>query len=195
MPSLIFATGNTHKIKEVSQLLDGVWEIRSLPEMGITEELPENQDTLDGNALEKARYIYEKTGENCFAEDTGLEIEALGGAPGVYTARFAGDDKDPDANMNKVLELLLGQANRRARFRTVLALIIEGQEFLFEGIAEGHIRREKSGTEGFGYDPIFEPEGFNQTFAQMDAALKNRISHRGKAVQKLTAYLRSLATH
>lgn len=195
MPSLIFATGNPHKIKEVSQLLGEAWDIRSLPEMGITEELPENQDTLEGNALEKARYIYEKLGENCFAEDTGLEIEALGGAPGVYTARFAGEDKDPDANMNRALELLRGQTNRRARFRTVIALILDGQEFLFEGIAEGNIRPEKSGAQGFGYDPIFEPQGFTQTFAQMDAPLKNRISHRGKAVQKLIAFLRTRATH
>ena len=195
MPSLLFATGNPHKIKEVSQLLGEAWDIRSLPEMGITEELPENQDTLEGNALEKARYIYEKLGENCFAEDTGLEIEALGGAPGVYTARFAGEDKDPDANMNRALELLRGQTNRRARFRTVIALILDGQEFLFEGIAEGNIRPEKSGAQGFGYDPIFEPQGFTQTFAQMDAPLKNRISHRGKAVQKLIAFLRTRATH
>ncbi|MBK6904306.1 MAG: RdgB/HAM1 family non-canonical purine NTP pyrophosphatase [Saprospirales bacterium] len=195
MPFLIFATGNPHKIKEVSQLLGEAWDIRSLSEMGITEELPENQDTLEGNALEKARYIYEKLGENCFAEDTGLEIEALGGAPGVYTARFAGEDKDPDANMNRALELLRGQTNRRARFRTLVALILDGREFLFEGIAEGNIRLEKSGAQGFGYDPVFEPEGFTQTFAQMDAALKNRISHRGKAIQKLIAFLRSRATH
>ena len=195
MPFLIFATGNPHKIKEVSQLLGEAWDIRSLSEMGITEELPENQDTLEGNALEKARYIYEKLGENCFAEDTGLEIEALGGAPGVYTARFAGEDKDPDANMNRALELLRGQTNRRARFRTVVALILDGREFLFEGIAEGNIRLEKSGAQGFGYDPIFEPDGFTQTFAQMDAALKNRISHRGKAIQKLIAFLSSRATH
>lgn len=195
MKPLVFATGNPHKIKEVNQILGDMWSVRSLPEMGITEELPENQDTLEGNALEKARYIHEKLGLDCFSEDTGLEIEALNGAPGVQTARYAGESKDPDANINKVLAGLKGQPNRKARFRTVIALILDGKEFLFEGIATGRIRGEKSGNGGFGYDPIFEPEGFSQTFAEMDERTKNGISHRGKAVSLLTAFLAGHAPH
>ncbi|MBK7408392.1 MAG: RdgB/HAM1 family non-canonical purine NTP pyrophosphatase [Saprospirales bacterium] len=189
MSTLIFATGNPHKVSEVNQVLSDGWEVRSLAEMGITEELPENQDTLEGNALEKARYVYAILGEDCFAEDTGLEIEALGGEPGVLTARYAGDSKDPDANMKKALVRLEGATNRHARFRTVIALILDGDEFLFEGIASGSILLEKSGTGGFGYDPIFQPEGFEESFAEMDATTKNRISHRGKAVRQLIAFL------
>ena len=195
MKPLVFATGNPHKIKEVNQILGDMWSVRSLPEMGITEELPENQDTLEGNALEKARYIHEKLGLDCFSEDTGLEIEALDGAPGVQTARYAGESKDPDANIHKVLAGLKGQPNRKARFRTVIALILDGKEFLFEGIATGRIREEKSGNGGFGYDPIFEPEGFSQTFAEMEERTKNGISHRGKAVSLLTAFLAGHAPH
>ena len=195
MKPLVFATGNPHKIKEVNQILGDMWSVRSLPEMGITEELPENQDTLEGNALEKARYIHEKLVLDCFSEDTGLEIEALDGAPGVQTARYAGESKDPDANIHKVLAGLKGQPNRKARFRTVIALILDGKEFLFEGIATGRIREKKSGNGGFGYDPIFEPEGFSQTFAEMEERTKNGISHRGKAVSLLTAFLAGHAPH
>ena len=189
MSTLIFATGNPHKVSEVNQVLSDSWEVRSLAEMGITGELPETHDTLEGNALEKARYVYAILGEDCFAEDTGLEIEALGGEPGVWTARYAGDSKDPDANMQKALTKLEGLPNRNARFRTVIALILNEEEFLFEGIAPGSILLEKSGTGGFGYDPIFQPEGYSESFAEMDAATKNRISHRGKAVRKLIAFL------
>lgn len=189
MSTLVFATGNPHKVKEVNQMLSESWTVRSLAEMGITEELPENQDTLEGNALEKARYIFEKTGADCFSEDTGLEIEALGGAPGVYTARYGGNAKDPGANIARVLAEMKDATNRKARFRTVIALILAGREFLFEGTAPGDIRREPSGAGGFGYDPIFQPEGFALTFAEMDAETKNRISHRGQAVGQLIAFL------
>jgi len=195
MPLLVFATTNPHKIKEVNQILGDAWSVRSLPDMGITDDLPENQDSLEGNALEKARFVFHLLGSDCFAEDTGLEIEALNGAPGVLTARYAGEAKDPDANIKRVLGELDGQANRRARFRTVIALIMDGREHLFEGIANGHIRLEKSGTGGFGYDPIFEPEGHSLTFAEMDDRAKNLISHRGKAVAQLTAFLASRVPH
>ena len=192
--TLIFATGNPHKVLEVNQVLSDAWDVRSLAEMGITEDLPENQDTLEGNALEKARYVYEKLGRDCFAEDTGLEVEALNGEPGVYTARYAGDSKDPDANIQKILDKLAGATNRSARFRTVIALILGGEELLFEGVAPGTIQPEKSGTGGFGYDPIFQPEGYSQSFAEMDASTKNRISHRGQAVRKLIAFLEDRTT-
>lgn len=190
MHTLLFASGNPNKIREVNEMLSEGWTVRSILDMGITEELPENQDTLEGNALEKARYIYEKTGQDCFSEDTGLEIDALGGAPGVYTARYGGDSKDPRANIRKALRELEGADDRRARFRTVIALILGGEEFLFEGIAPGSIRREPSGSGGFGYDPVFQPEGYDITFAEMDPATKNRISHRGQAVRKLVAFLK-----
>lgn len=190
MHTLLFASGNPNKIREVNEMLSEGWTVRSILDMGITEELPENQDTLEGNALEKARYIYEKTGQDCFSEDTGLEIDALGGAPGVYTARYGGDSKDPRANIRKALRELEGADDRRARFRTVIALILGGEEFLFEGIAPGSIRHEPSGSGGFGYDPVFQPEGYDITFAEMDPATKNRISHRGQAVRKLVAFLK-----
>lgn len=194
MQTLIFATGNPHKVEEVNQVLSDAWDLHSMAEWGIIEDLPENQDTLEGNALEKARYVYEKLKLDCFAEDTGLEVEALHGEPGVYTARYAGDSKDPNANIQKVLDKLAGASNRRARFRTVIALIIKGEEFLFEGIAPGTIQMEKSGNGGFGYDPIFRPEGYLVSFAEMDAATKNRISHRGQAVRKLIAFLEERAS-
>ncbi|MFZ2899494.1 MAG: RdgB/HAM1 family non-canonical purine NTP pyrophosphatase [Saprospiraceae bacterium] len=190
MHTLLFATGNPNKIREVNEMLSDSWNVRSILDMGIEEELPENQDTLEGNALEKARYIYEKTGLDCFSEDTGLEIDALGGAPGVYTARYGGDAKDPQANIRKVLRELQGTTNRKARFRTVIALILGGEEYLFEGIAPGEIRQEPSGSGGFGYDPVFKPEGYSITFAEMDPATKNQISHRGQAVRKLVAFLK-----
>ena len=191
MSTLIFATGNPHKVKEVNQVLSAAWEVRSSFALGITEDLPETQDTLEGNALQKARYVYEKLGQDCFAEDTGLEVEALHGAPGVYTARYAGDSKDPDANIQKVLNELEGNENRRAQFRTVIALILNGEEYLFEGIAPGNIQHCKSGTGGFGYDPVFQPEGYTQNFAEMEASIKNQISHRGIAVRKLIEFLES----
>jgi XTP/dITP diphosphohydrolase len=190
MHTLLFATGNPNKIREVNEMLSDNWIVRSILDMGIEEELPENQDTLEGNALEKARYIYEKTGQDCFSEDTGLEIDALGGAPGVYTARYGGDAKDPQANIRRVLRELQDSSDRKARFRTVIALILGGEEYLFEGIAPGEIRQAPSGSGGFGYDPVFQPEGYGITFAEMDSATKNRISHRGQAVRKLVAFLK-----
>lgn len=189
MSVLVFATGNPNKVREVNEMLHGVWLVRSLSDIGIGEELPENQDTLEGNALEKARYIYEKTGLDCFSEDTGLEIDALGGAPGVYTARYGGDGKDPQANIRRVLGEMRHARDRKARFRTIIALILNGREYLFEGVAHGIIRHEPSGSGGFGYDPIFQPEGFDITFAEMNPADKNLISHRGQAVRKLVAFL------
>ncbi len=189
MKKLVFATGNPHKIAEVNRLLNGRYQILGLKDIGCTEELPETQPTIQGNALQKARFVYNKYGVDCFAEDTGLEIDALGGQPGVHTARFAGDAKDPDANMNKVLRLLEGRSDRSARFRTVIALILDGEEHLFEGIAEGTILSEKTGEQGFGYDPIFQPLGYDRSFAQMTPEEKNAISHRGKAVRKLIEFL------
>ena len=191
MNDLVFATGNPHKVAEVKQLTGPAWKVRSLADMGVDDDLPENQDTLEGNALEKARFVYAKLGCNCFAEDTGLEIDALGGAPGVYSARYAGENKDPGANLDRVLSEMENASNRRAQFRTVIALILDGKEYLFEGAAPGNIRRERSGTGGFGYDPIFEAEGYSITFAEMDAAEKNRISHRGKAMRALLAFLQA----
>ncbi len=160
-------------------------------QQGITEDIPEEQDTLEGNALQKARYIYERTGCSCFADDTGLEVEALNAAPGVYSARYAGEAKDMNDNMNKLLRELDGIDNRKARFRTVIALILDGKEYLFEGEVQGEIMHEKSGCKGFGYDPIFRPQGYDITFSEMDLEEKNKISHRGKAVQQLVTFLNS----
>lgn len=189
---LVFATGNPNKISEVNDLLDGHFEVRGLQDIGCPLDLPETSPTIPGNALQKARYVYENYGVDCFSEDTGLEIEALGGEPGVLSARYAGDAKNPEANMNLVLQKLEGVEHRKARFYTVIALILNGEEHLFEGIAEGSIRHEKSGTGGFGYDPIFQPDGFGATFAELSKAEKNAISHRGKAIRKLINFLTSL---
>ena len=189
MQKLIFATGNPNKVEEVQQLLEDQFSLGGLSDIGCREELPENQDTLEGNALEKARYVYDNYGYDCFAEDTGLEVKALGGKPGVHTARYAGDGKNAEANMNKLLEELEGKSDRRAQFRTVIALIIGGEEKLFEGIAEGEIISSKKGRGGFGYDPVFQPLGKEKTFAQMDAKEKNELSHRGRAIRKLVHYL------
>jgi XTP/dITP diphosphohydrolase len=189
MHTIVFATSNPHKVSEVNQLLAGHFEIKSLSDIGCHEEIPETSPTIPGNALQKARYVYEKYKLNCFSEDTGLEIEALDGEPGVYSARYAGPERDSQANMALVLQKLAGKENRNARFRTVVALIIDGQEYLFEGIAEGTIIKDKRGDKGFGYDPIFQPVGQQETFAEMDAATKNEISHRGKAIRKLTEFL------
>ncbi|MEK7254198.1 MAG: non-canonical purine NTP diphosphatase [Bacteroidota bacterium] len=190
MKSLVFATGNPNKIKEVHEILSGEFEILSLPDIGCPEDLPETNPTLEGNALQKARFVAENFGVNCFAEDTGLEIKALNGEPGVFSARYAGENKNPDANIELVLKKMQDASDRSARFKTVIALILDGQEYLFEGIAEGKIRREKSGAGGFGYDPIFQPDNFDTTFAEMQAAEKNAISHRGKAVCLLTDFLK-----
>lgn len=195
---IIFATGNRNKLREIQALIGSRAELSTPADHGITEDIPEDQPTLEGNALQKARYIYEKTGMNCFADDTGLEVEALGGEPGVYSARYAavngaGEGHSSEVNMALLLERLRGAENRRARFRTVIALILNGEEHLFEGIVEGEITRERSGAEGFGYDPVFRPTGYEQTFAEMPLELKNSISHRGRATAKLIEFLSTVS--
>lgn len=189
--NLIFATNNAHKLDEVRSILGNRFTIKSLKDIGCEADIPETADTLEGNALMKARFLYERYGVNCFADDTGLEVTALGGAPGVHTARYAGNH-DSEANMDKLLAELAKKSDRSAQFRTVIALIIEGKEFLFEGIVKGIIAKEKAGNGGFGYDPIFIPEGFSETFSQMGNDSKNHISHRALAVEKLYNYLNSI---
>ncbi len=189
---LVFATNNKHKLQEVRDIIGSGVEILSLADINCNDDIPETADTLDGNALIKARYIYEKYNVNCFADDTGLEVDALDGAPGVYSARYAGDGHDSEANMIKLLENLTGKNNRDAQFRTVIALIIDGEEKLFNGIVKGRITEEKRGDSGFGYDPIFVPEGYSESFAQMDSSTKNSISHRYRATKQLSDYLEAL---
>ena len=186
---LVFATNNKHKIREISDLLDSRFEVIGLTEIGITEDIPEDADNLADNALFKARYVHEKTGLNVFADDTGLEVDALGGAPGVYSARYAGTSKDPSDNIIKLLKELEGVEDRKARFRTVIALIYDNSEYLFEGKVEGGIIQMRRGTGGFGYDPVFIAEGYDQTFAEMPLSEKNKISHRAKAMKNLLAFL------
>lgn len=187
---LIFATANRHKIEEVSRLLPSSITIRSAADCGIVEDIPENESTLEGNASAKAWYIYNRTGLDCFADDTGLEVEALGGEPGVRSARYASDaGHDSRANMKLLLRNLENSDNRRARFRTVISLIIQGKEHLFEGVVDGTIRAVESGAGGFGYDPVFEPAGYDITFAEMDLDEKNIISHRGRATSGLVEFL------
>jgi XTP/dITP diphosphohydrolase len=186
---LVFASNNRHKVREISNILDDKITLLGLGDINIFEDIPENEPLIEGNALFKARYVYNATGYDVFADDTGLEIEALNGLPGVHSARFAGESKDSSANIAKVLAMLTGLDNRRARFRTVIALIFENKEYLFEGIVSGTIIDEKKGTEGFGYDPIFIPEGKVQTFAQMPLSEKNKISHRAIAFKKLREFL------
>ena len=189
---LVFATNNPNKIKELQSILGDSFKILSLKDISCFEEIPENSDTLEGNASQKAFYVYNKYKINCFADDTGLEIEALNGEPGVYSARYAGNDNNSVANMQKVLNGLKGIDNRKAFFRTVISLIIDGKETLFEGIVHGKIIETPRGNSGFGYDPIFQPEGYSTTFAEMDLPGKNKISHRGRAVKKLAGYLINL---
>lgn len=192
MNTLIFATHNRNKVREVQRIAGKTLNFKGLLEIGCEEDIPETSPTIEGNALQKARYVFEKYGENCFSEDTGLEIDALEGAPGVYTARYAGDDKDPEANMKMVLEQLRLQPNRAAQFRTVFALILDGKEYTFEGICKGEIAKQKLGEEGFGYDPIFIPAGDTRSFAQMSLDEKSKISHRGIALNKLIAFLQTI---
>lgn len=189
---IVFATNNQHKLEELQALLGDDFRLLSLQDIGCNEDIPEDQATLEGNASQKSRYIYDKYAKNCFADDTGLEIEALNGEPGVYSARYAGAERSSEANMQKVLSKLLKINHRKARFRTVISLIIDGKETLFEGLVDGEILTEKRGGDGFGYDPIFKPDGFEQSFAEMGLAEKNKISHRGRAVRKLVAYLAKL---
>jgi XTP/dITP diphosphohydrolase len=186
---IIFASQNEHKIKEIRSILGNSFTLLSLNEININEDIPEDELFLEGNALAKARYVHKVTGMNVFADDTGLEIDALNGSPGVHSARFAGENKDSSANINKVLNLLEKKENRKARFRTVIALILENKEYLFEGIADGTIINEKRGNEGFGYDPIFIPEGNAKTFAEIGLNEKNRVSHRAKAFERLKEFL------
>lgn len=190
MMELVFATQNPHKAREIEAKLGDGFTIISLDTLGITEEIPETAPTLEGNALMKARYVYEKTGRNCFADDTGLEVEALNGEPGVYSARYAGLQKNPEDNIRLLLEKLQPHSNRKARFRTVIALIIEGKEYTFDGIAEGEIINSKRGEEGFGYDPVFVPAGHTRTFAEMSLDEKNELSHRAKAFVKMKEHLK-----
>ena len=186
---LVFASNNKNKIKEIQQLLPDTIELLSLEAIGCHEEIPETADTIEGNAILKANYITQKYGYDCFADDTGLEVEALNGAPGVYSARYAGMQRNAEDNMNLLLENLKDKNNRTAQFKTVIALNINGKQQLFTGIAKGEITLEKSGNQGFGYDPVFQPEGYKKTFADLDLEIKNQISHRGKATQLLISYL------
>ena len=185
----VFATNNAHKLEEVTAILGDKIELLSMKDIHCHADIPETADTLEGNALLKARYIFENYNMDCFADDTGLEVEALNGAPGVYSARYAGPGHDSEANMNKLLHEMENKENRKARFRTVIALILNGKEYLFEGIVNGTIINEKRGESGFGYDPIFVPDTYSQTFAEMGNDIKNQISHRAEAVKKLTAFL------
>lgn len=187
---IVFATNNNHKLTEIREILGQKFEVVSLKDIGCHEEIPETGITLEQNAMQKAEYVNSKYTLDCFADDTGLEVEAIGGAPGVHSARFAeGTDHDSEANMRKLLSLLQGEENRRAQFRTVIALIIGGRRYEFEGIVRGTIATEKHGTEGFGYDPIFMPEGYTETFGELGESVKNQISHRARATRKLADFL------
>ncbi|WP_302974445.1 non-canonical purine NTP diphosphatase [Paraprevotella clara] len=188
---LVFATNNAHKLEEIRAILGNSIEILSLADIHCYADIPETADTLEGNARQKSRYVYEHYGLDCFADDTGLEVESLGGAPGVYSARYAdGQGHDSQANMNKLLKEMEEKNDRKAQFRTIISLIEKGEERQFEGIVKGQITREKRGESGFGYDPIFQPDGYETTFAELGSDIKNRISHRARAVAALCDYLR-----
>jgi len=190
MPKKIcFATNNQNKLKEIAALLTPTFEVAGLEEIGCFEELPETSDTLQGNSFEKADFVYKNYRVSCFADDTGLEVEALNGAPGVYTARYAGPDCIPEENIEKLLKELKGKSNRNAKFSTVITLILDGEKFFFEGEIQGTITEKPSGHEGFGYDPVFKPKGYDVTFSEMSMEEKNKISHRGIATQKLLDFL------
>ncbi|WP_281226309.1 non-canonical purine NTP diphosphatase [Flavobacterium aquiphilum] len=186
---IVFATNNANKIKEIQSMLPESIEIISLESIGCHEDIPETANTIEGNAIMKANYVTEKYGYDCFADDTGLEVEALNGEPGVYSARYAGEQKSAEDNMNKLLLNLEKSTNRNAQFKTVITLNLKGKQYLFTGIAKGEITLEKSGNHGFGYDPIFRPEGYRETFAQLSLETKNAISHRGKATRELIDFL------
>ncbi|MDO4702371.1 non-canonical purine NTP diphosphatase [Tannerella sp.] len=189
MKTLVFATNNEHKLREVRAIMPPDMEILSLSDIKCSDELPETSSSLEGNAMQKARYVKIKFGYDCFADDTGLEVDALRGEPGVYSARYAGPECDSTANIRKLLGNLTGKANRNARFRTVIALIMDGSEYLFEGMIYGRITQAMRGSNGFGYDPVFVPDGYKQTFAELDENVKNGISHRARAIRKLTGFL------
>jgi XTP/dITP diphosphohydrolase len=186
---IIFASNNINKIREINNVLGASFTLLNLKDINMNEDIPEDELTLEGNALYKARYIFKATGRNVFADDTGLEVEALNGRPGVHSARFAGENKDSDANIEKLLSLLKNEVNRNARFRTAIALILDRKEYIFEGIVKGTIISERRGREGFGYDPVFIPQGKTLTFAEMDLNEKNKISHRARAFEKLKLFL------
>ena len=186
---LVFATNNAHKLEEIASILGDKIELLSLKDIHCQADIPETADTLEGNAIQKAEYIHQHYGMDCFADDTGLEVEALNGAPGIYSARYAGEGHDSEANMKKLLENMQDKENRKAQFRTAICLIMDGETHLFEGIVKGEIIKEKKGGAGFGYDPIFVPEGYNLTFAELGNDIKNTISHRAKAVEKLCSFL------
>ena len=189
---LVFATNNAHKLEEVVAILGDQVELLSLNDIGCQADIPETAETLEGNALLKSSYIYKNYHLDCFADDTGLEVETLNGAPGVYSARYAGGEgHDAQANMLKLLHELEGKENRKAQFRTAISLILDGKEYLFEGVIKGEIIKEKRGDSGFGYDPVFMPEGYDRTFAELGNDIKNQISHRALAVQKLCEFLQS----
>lgn len=187
---LVFATNNAHKLQEVAAMLGSEYELLSLSDIGCSEDIPETADTFSGNALQKARFVREHYGYDCFADDTGLEVTALGGDPGVRSARYAGNH-DSEANMTKLLAALDGKEDRSAQFRTVIALLLNGEEHLFEGIVTGHISEQRQGNGGFGYDPIFVPDGYTESFAELGMDVKNSISHRGRAVRKLVEFLKN----
>lgn len=188
---IVFATNNPNKLEEAQELLS-FFNVVGLNDIGCTEDIPETKNTLEGNAKLKAAFVKESFGFNCFSDDTGLEVEALNGAPGVYSARYAGESANADDNMNKLLEALKNKVNRKAQFRTVIALNFDGEELTFEGICKGAILENRIGEKGFGYDPIFVPDGFNKTFAEMSLEQKSTISHRGKAIKKLVTFLHTL---
>ena len=187
---LVFATNNAHKLEEIAAILGEKIELLSLKDIECTADIPETANTLEGNATQKAEYIYQQYGLDCFADDTGLEVEALDGAPGVFSARYAGEGHNSEDNMQKLLQNLQGVTNRKAQFRTVICLIWDDKKYLFEGICKGEIIEEKRGNAGFGYDPIFVPEGYDQTFAELGNDIKNSISHRAKAVELLCNFLK-----
>lgn len=186
---IVFATNNPNKIKEIQSMLPNNIEILSLKSIGCQEDIPETSDTIEGNSIQKANYVLENYGYDCFADDTGLEVEALENEPGVFSARYAGEQRNAVDNMNKLLLNLEDKSNRKAQFKTVICLNIKGKQHLFEGIAKGEITKNKIGNGGFGYDPIFRPEGFSETFAEISLELKNEISHRGKATKELIKFL------
>ena len=192
MKTIVFATNNTHKLEEARAILSGDIRIVSLADIGCMEDIPETADTLQDNALIKAKYVKVHFGYDCFADDTGLEVEALNNEPGVRSARYAGNNHDSDANIKKLLQTLKGNPNRKARFRTVIALLINDQETFFEGVVNGQIIEEKRGHIGFGYDPIFQPDGYDKTFSELGADIKNRISHRALAMRKLAERIKTI---
>lgn len=189
---LVFATNNAHKLSEVTGILGDRMEILSLNDINCHADIPETAETLEGNARIKSQFIVDHFQLNCFADDTGLEVEALNAAPGVYSARYAGENNDSEANIQKLLKNLKGAENRKARFRTVISLMLDGKEYQFEGIVNGKITTEKYGENGFGYDPVFIPDGYEQTFAQLGTDVKNQISHRARAVNKLCEFLKNI---